>query len=42
MGDHLFGLLDMAVVGVTVLGLAIWQLVAINREIDKDKRPPDE
>lgn len=41
MSDHVFGLFDMGLVGVVVAGFAIWQLVSINREIGKDKRPPD-
>ena len=41
MSDHVFGMLDMAIVGVAVLGLAIWQLVSINREIAKDKAAKD-
>lgn len=40
MSDHLFGILDMAIVGVAVMGLAIWQLVSINREIARDKKQP--
>lgn len=40
MSDHIFGIFDMALVGVVVLGLAIWQLVSINREIGKDRKPP--
>jgi hypothetical protein len=32
-----FSLLDMAIVGVPVFGIGIWQLVSINREIAKDK-----
>lgn len=38
--DHIFGVLDGALVGVVVIGLAIWQLVSVNREIAKDKPPP--
>ncbi len=41
MSDWLFGILDMAVVGVVVLGLGIWQLVSINREIAKDRAAKD-
>ena len=41
MSDHVFGMLDMAVVGIVVLGFAVWQLVSINREIARDKRRPD-
>jgi hypothetical protein len=40
MSDHVFGFFDMAIVGVVVLGLGIWQLISINREIAKDKKPP--
>ncbi|HCB76126.1 hypothetical protein FHR19_000963 [Sphingomonas yantingensis] len=39
MSDHIFGMLDMAVVGVVVFGFGIWQLVSINREIRKDRSP---
>lgn len=41
MSDHVFGMLDMGLVGLVILGLATWQLVSINREIAKDKKPPD-
>ena len=41
MGDHVFGMLDMAVVGVAVAALGIWQLVSIHREIARDRPPPD-
>ena len=37
MSDHIFGVLDGALVGIVVLGLAGWQLISINREIAKDK-----
>lgn len=40
MSDRIFGFLDMALVGVVVIGLIVWQLVSINREIAKDKKPP--
>ena len=40
MSDRIFGILDMALVGVVVMGLAIWQLVSINREIARDKKQP--
>ncbi|WP_242138592.1 hypothetical protein [Sphingomonas sp. TREG-RG-20F-R18-01] len=33
----LFALLDMASVGVPTIGLVVWQLVSINREIARDK-----
>lgn len=42
MSDHVFGMFDMGLVGAAVLGLAIWQLVSINREIAKDRKPPSE
>ncbi len=42
MNDRLFGMLDMAIVGVAVLAFGVWQLISINRDIAKDKkRPPD-
>ena len=40
MNDHIFGMFDMGLVGVVVVGLAAWQLVSINREIAKDRKPP--
>ncbi|MES2753606.1 MAG: hypothetical protein V4659_02975 [Pseudomonadota bacterium] len=40
MSDRIFGVLDGALVGVVVIGFAIWQLVSINREIGRDKTPP--
>lgn len=40
MNDHVFGLFDMGLVGVAVVGLGVWQLISINREIAKDKKPP--
>ena len=36
MSDHLFGILDLGIVVVAVLGLAVWQLVSITREIARD------
>lgn len=42
MTDRIFGLLDMALVGLIVIGLAIWQLVSINREIARDRTPTPE
>lgn len=41
MSDHVFGILDMAIVGVVVIGLGLWQLVSINREIARDKARRD-
>ena len=33
-----FSLMDMAIVAVPALGIGIWQLVSINREIARDKK----
>lgn len=38
MGNRLFGMMDMAIVGVPVLAFCIWQLVSINREIARDRK----
>jgi len=40
MGKY-FSLFDMAIGGVPVLIFCIWQLISINREIAKDKKPPE-
>lgn len=40
MSDRIFGVLDGALVLAVVLGLAIWQLVSVNREIKRGKTPP--
>lgn len=37
MDPKYFSLIEMAFVGFVVLGLAIWQLVSVNREIAHDK-----
>ncbi|WP_374944384.1 hypothetical protein [Sphingomonas sp.] len=37
MHQSYFSLLDMAIVGVPVFVIGIWQLVSINREIAKDE-----
>ena len=37
-----YGLVDLGIVIVAVLGFAIWQLVSVNREIAKDKRDSEE
>ena len=37
MDMRYFSLLDMAIVGVPVLVIGVWQLVSVNREIAKDK-----
>ena len=41
MSGHYFSLFDMAIGGIPVLAFCIWQLISINREIGKDKKPPD-
>ena len=41
MSNKYFSLLDMAIVGVPVLAIGFWQLVAVNREIAKDKAKRD-
>ncbi len=41
MHSSYFGLFDMAIAGVPVVAFCIWQLVSINREIARDKKPPD-
>lgn len=42
MSGRYFSLFDMAIAGVPVLIFCIWQLVSINREIAKDRKPPPE
>lgn len=32
-----YGLVEIAVTGVIVLGLATWQLLSVNREVAKDR-----
>ena len=41
MGSRYFSLFDMAIAGIPALAFGIWQLVSVNREIRKDKKPPD-
>lgn len=41
MSGGYFSLFDMAIAGVPVVAFCIWQLISINREIAKDKKPPD-
>ncbi|GAA0728188.1 hypothetical protein [Sphingomonas japonica] len=36
-----YGLVDLGIVVVAVVGFAIWQLVSINREIARDKSARD-
>ena len=37
-----FSLFDMAIAGVPVVVFCIWQLISINREIAKDKKPSED
>lgn len=37
MPQSWFALMDMAIVGIPVLVIGVWQLVSVNREIAKDK-----
>jgi hypothetical protein len=41
MSSQYMSLFDMAIGGVPVLIFCIWQLISVNREIKKDKKPPD-
>ena len=41
MGDHIFGIFDMAIAGGAVLAFCVWQMISINREIAKDRKPKD-
>lgn len=41
MENQYFSLLDMAIAGIPVVAFCIWQLVSVNREIRKDRKPPD-
>ncbi len=38
MDSKWFSLMDMAIVAIPALGIGIWQLVSINREIARDKQ----
>lgn len=40
MGSY-FSLFDMAIAGVPVVIFCVWQLISINREIARDKQPPE-
>lgn len=42
MAQSLFGLLDMAIVGVPVIAIGAWQLISVNREIARDKARREE
>lgn len=41
MSSGYFSLFDMAIAGVPALIFGIWQLISINREISKNKKPPE-
>ena len=41
MNGSWFSVFDMAIAVVPVVIFCIWQLVSINREIAKDKKPRD-
>jgi hypothetical protein len=41
MNPRYFAILDMAIVGVPVMGFIIWQLVSITREIKRDAARKD-
>jgi hypothetical protein len=37
MNDHVFGMLDLAIGVVAALGIGVWQLWSVNRDIAKDR-----
>lgn len=37
MSSSWFSIFDMAICGIPALGIGLWQLVSVNREIAKDK-----
>ena len=41
MDNKYFSFFDMAIVAVPVLSICIWQLVSVNRDIKRDRKPPD-
>lgn len=42
MNNHWFSVFDMAIAGVPIIGFCIWQLISVNREIKRDRKPPDD
>lgn len=42
MNGHVFSILDMAIAGVPIIAICIWQLISVNREIAKDRKPDSE
>lgn len=37
MNSTVFSIFDMAICGIPALGIGVWQLVSVNREIAKDR-----
>ncbi len=42
MGHQYFSLFDMAICGAPALGIGVWQLVSVSREIRRDKQSQSE
>lgn len=38
MNSTYFSIFDMAICGIPALGIGLWQLVSVNREIARDKQ----
>lgn len=41
MNPHYYGIVEMVFTGVVVLGLALWQLWSVNRDIARDRAARD-
>ena len=41
MNPHYYGIVEMAFTGIVVLGLALWQLWSVNREVGRDRAARD-
>lgn len=41
MDAHYYGIVEMGFTGLVVLGLALWQLWSINREVSRDRKSRD-
>lgn len=37
-----YGLIELLLVGAMALGIGIWQLVSVNREIGRDRQKPSD
>ncbi|MDT7933214.1 MAG: hypothetical protein RQ833_01235 [Sphingomonadaceae bacterium] len=37
MSEHVFGMLDLAIGVVAALGIGVWQLWSVNRDIAEDR-----